>query len=60
MAKKITAEIKAVTDWAAEAGTAGWKVAAMCRSAGWTMDKQVTSDQYDSALEHFNSRRMGG
>ncbi len=60
MAKKVTPELHPVSDLAESDGMPGWKLAALCRSAGWTMDKMVSQDEFDEAQKHLENRKMGG
>ncbi|WP_320175791.1 hypothetical protein [Maridesulfovibrio sp.] len=60
MPKKPEVTLHPVSELAKEADFPGWKLAALCRSAGWTMDKMVSQDEFDAALNHFENRKMGG
>ena len=57
---KAKLELLPVSELAKEAGLPGWKAAGMCKSAGWTMDKRVSKEDFNAARSHFENRRMGG
>ncbi|MEG2005794.1 MAG: hypothetical protein RR014_07150 [Bilophila sp.] len=39
---------------------ATWEQAGILRLMGWTEDKQVTAEAYETALDVLRSRRIGG
>ncbi|WP_034632637.1 hypothetical protein [Maridesulfovibrio bastinii] len=59
MAKKPI-ELFPVSELAEKAGLQNWKLAAMCKAAGWTTDKQVSQSDFDTAVSNLESRKMGG
>jgi hypothetical protein len=58
--KKVVGELQPVVKLAAKRAIPGWELAGLMRAAGWAEGKQVTADEFDSALQRFRERRIGG
>ncbi|MBI4621042.1 MAG: hypothetical protein HY739_12925 [Desulfobacterales bacterium] len=58
--KKIEEDLKPVEDLAEEAELKPWETAGLARAAGWTEGKQVTKNEFDSAVSAFRCRPQGG
>lgn len=52
--------LKTVSAWAASERLAGWQLAALLRSTGWTADKKVDRSSFRTYLKTVLGRRMGG
>lgn len=62
MAKKKndSPQVRPVETLAEEANVPAWELAALRQATGWAEGRQVTQDEFDSALGQLRNRPVGG
>lgn len=58
--RKPAVELHLVEDLAMARKLPSWELAGLRHATGWRAGKQVSEDEFESALELFRSRPVGG